>query len=561
MGAERNAGPGRSGGLTRAELIKRGGAAAVTLSLGGVLAACGSGGGGGSRAARATTPRGTLVVAVEGDIDTFDPAFLAGSKPAQTTAQNVLDQLTRYQPATRRIGDVTFEGVDTDKVIGMLAESIDHQGDRIVFTVRSDAAFADGTPMTATLLEQSFSRLYEATPSYVLLAISGMPDKSHVRALDDRRLEFRLDTPNSLVLKEMTMINFSPIDPAEAKEHATRRDPWATEWYKANLPSATGPFALERYQPGDSIVLRARDDYYGGRPKLDRVIQKIVPDASQRLLLLKRGEVDMVHLAPVKDLDALAEDPSLKVLSFPNARSWFMQMNVRMAPLDDKQVRQAINYATPYDAIVNDVFHGYARRSRSLINEGMPGSDTSAFKYDTNLDTAAELLTAAGYPGGDGLKPFTLTVQAGAEEMERAAVLIQANLREIGMRMEIQKLPLATFNEKVQSKGLQAFIFDWLSWINDPYHHLFNIVQSESPANWSNFSDKTVDEIIARWMLSADEAGRLEATKQAQAIITEEAPFVYLASPNYNIAMRTSVQGYRYYNDELTRYAEMSKSA
>lgn len=559
---EREPMSGRAGkGLTRAELIKRGGVAAAGLSLGGLLAACGSGGGGGGAStavAAAKTPRNALVAAIEGDVDTFDPAF-GGSKPAQEQFVNTLDTLTRYPAAEREIDGMRFAGVNTDEIVGMLAEEVDNQGDRVIMTLREDAAYADGTPLTGPGVARSFERIFESTPSVGLLQLSGMPDPSYIRALDDRRIEFKLDRPNDFMLRQITEINFSPLDPAQIAEHATRRDPWASEWFRENLASATGPYQLETYRPGDQIVLRARPDYWGEKPALDTVIQKIVPDSNQRVLLLKRGEVDVIRHAAVKELDGIAEDPNLKVLSFPVPRAWMWVLSMDRPPFDNKQVRQAMNYAAPYEAVVRDIFHGYATRGRGFVDMG---EDTSWFPYETtDLRRAAELLAAAGFPNGEGLPPIKITVESGQEEFERAAVLIQANLRQINVPVEIEKLPTAAFNEQVWGRKLQSFLFSAHFRVADPYHPLWNMAQTRSPANWPGFSDPRVDAIIDRWTLSADKEPRLEAAREAQRIITEEAPYIHLASPNYNIAMRKAVEGYRYYNDELTRYAEMSKAA
>lgn len=308
-------------------------------------------------------------------------------------------------------------------------------------------------------------------------------------------------------------------------------------------------------------MLDANPNYYAGTPTLSRVIQTIVPEPTQRLLLIQRGEVDMVMIPPVKDIEALAEDPNLQVVSVPSTRNWLFEMNTAIPPFDKKEVRQAVSFAIPYTNIVNDVFRGFAQESRSLVGKGMPGSDFSFWKYDTDLQQAAELLEAAGFPNGEGAASITISVRADSEEAERTAVLIQANLREIGLDASIQKLAFAPFNEQEQSKQLQAFIDEWISWVNDPWYHLFWHVRSDSPSNYTNFANDEVDALATEWVLSTDVEGRLEASKRVQEIVIEEAPLAFLAQPNWNVVMRANVRGYAYYNDELNRYAFMSKEA
>ena len=566
--------------VTRRELIQRGGGAALGLSVGAsLLAACGGGGdggGGGAPAAqKAKTPADTLVVAVEGDIDTFDPAFTVGSKPAQTTIQNTFDQLTQYEQVEKETtafgqgggGEVTYQTVDTENILGMLAESYEEKGNSVIFTLRADAKYHDGTPVTAKEIEQGYRRVYEAQGiSFFLLTMAAVPDPDMIRALDERRVEIRMRKPNLLLMKNNTMHNTSAVSSKDVKEHRTGKDPWAVDYFKKHLATGNGPFRMSEYRPGDRIVLEAVPDYYGGgevpgKPKLKQVIQKIVPEATQRVLLLKRGEVDMIMVPPVKELDALAEDPNLKVLTFPNPRNYMLEMNTKIPPFDKKEVRQAVSYAVPYDTIIKEVFHGYAQPNRSIVGKGMPGSDFSFWKYNTDMKKAADLLAQAGFPNGEGAPPLTITVRADWEEAERSAILIQASLNQLGLKSSIQKLAFAPFNEQEQGRKLQIWIDEWLSWVNDPWYHMSWNVTSTSPTNYTNYNNPEVDALAKKWVLSTDVEPRLEGARQAQKLVVEDAPHAYLAQPNWNVVVRKNVQGYVYYNDELNRYAYMSKEA
>jgi peptide/nickel transport system substrate-binding protein len=546
--------------FTREELIKKGAAAAVAVGMGGSLAS----------AAKATTrvrrrvsatPKDTLVVAVEGDIDTFDPAFTVGSKPSQTTIQNTFDQLTQYKQVTKRLGGITYAGVDTESILGMLAQSFVRKGNDYIFTLRRGLKYHDGTPITAKEIERGYQRVFDAKGiSYFLLTMAAVMDPSHVKALDTYRLRVRMDQPNLLFLKNNTMHNTSSVSYEEVQEHASSGDKWANAYFKKHLATGNGPFMLDKYVPGDQIALKRYDAYYGGRPRLAKVIQKIVPEATQRELLIKRGEVDMIMVPPVKDLDALKEDPNLKVLTFPNPRNVMLEMNTKIAPFDKKEVRQAVSYAVPYAAILKNVMHGYAQPNRSIVGAGMPSSDFSFWNYNTNLKKAAEMLTAGGFEGGKGAPPITITVRADWEEAERAAILIQANLRQIGLNASVQKLAFAPFNEQEQGRKLQIWIDEWLSWVNDPWYHMSWNVTSTSPTDYTNYKNPGVDALAKKWTLSLDQPGRLRGSRAAQKLVIADAPHAYLYGANWNVVTRANVHGYRYYNDELNRYAYMWKT-
>src|SRR5206468_9553550 len=139
--------------LTRDELLKRGAAAAVAVGVGGSLGSVAKAATRTRRRTVASTPQDTLVVAVEGDIDTFDPAFTVGSKPAQTTIQNTFDQLTQYKHQDKTVAGVSFTGVDTESIGGMLAEGYETQGNQVIFTLRQGLTYSDGTPITAPVIE------------------------------------------------------------------------------------------------------------------------------------------------------------------------------------------------------------------------------------------------------------------------------------------------------------------------------------------------------------------------------------------------------------------------
>lgn len=545
--------------VSRRAVLKWGAAAAVLGSVDPLLAAC-EPAHGTQKTQGSKTPADTLVVAVEGDIDTFDPAFTVGSKPAQTTIQNTFDQLTQYKQTDKTVAGVNFRGVDTESISAMLAESFEQQGNRVVFTVKQGATYHDGTPVTASVIEQGYRRVFDSKGiSYFLLTMAGVTDPDHIKALDDRKVAIRMDAPNLLLMKNNTMHNTSAVDVKDVRAHATPSDPWATDYFKKHLAPGNGPFVLDEYVPGDRIVLKANPNYYGTKPRLAKVIQKIVPDASERELLIKRGEVDMIMVPPVKDLNSLKQDSNLQVLTFPNPRNFFLEMNNKMAPFDKKEVRQAVSYAIPYDSILKDVFHGYAQPNRSIIGNGMPSSDFSVWHYGTDLKKAADLLASAGMPKGQGAPPITITVRADWEEAERSAILIQSNLKQLGLNVSIQKLAFAPFNEQEQGKKLQTWIDEWLSWVNDPWYHMSWIVSSSSPTNYVSYTNPKVDDLIKTHTLSMDREARIQGSKEAQKLVVEDAPLVFLAGPNWNVVVRTNVKGYVYYNDELNRYAYMYK--
>src|SRR5207253_2702119 len=116
-------------------------------------------------------------------------------------------------------------------------------GNQVVFTLRQGLTYNDGTPITAQIIEQGYRRIFEAQGiSYFLLSMAAVPDPSHVKALDDRRVAITMDAPNLLLMKNNTMHNTSALDIKDVKAHATSTDQWATDYFKKNLAPGNGPF-------------------------------------------------------------------------------------------------------------------------------------------------------------------------------------------------------------------------------------------------------------------------------------------------------------------------------
>ena len=499
----------------------------------------------------------TLIVAVGENVDTFDPGFTVGSKTAQTAIQNTFDQLTRYEIVEATAPDGTeYRTVNTENIIPMLADSWTMDGADMVFTMREGATYANGDPIDANTMVEGYQRIFEteAVSSFLLSMGGGITDSSAFSAPDDMTFVMTMSEPNTLIPKNNVMHNTSALNPNEVEEHATESDPYALDYFKQNLGIGNGPYQLDSYKPDDELVLVANENYYGETPPFTTVILKIIPDATQRVQLLAKGDVDFATQIPQQEFTSLRDNEGVKTLSIPSTLVTMLEMNTQLAPFDQKEVRQAVAYATPYGDIIEQVFQGQAEPAKSLVPSGMPTSDFSTNEYETNVEKARELLAAAGYPDGEGLPEIKLTFNAGIPEWERIAILMQDALRQIGMEIQLEKLPYATFNELEQASKLQMWTDEWISWVNDPYYHMSWLAASTSPTNYPQFKSERVDEIIEQYTLAEDSPEREAASKEAQAIIIEESPYVFLAQPNWLLYTRDDIDGYVYYNDELPRY-------
>ncbi len=506
----------------------------------------------------------TLIIAVAENIDTFDPGFTVGSKSSQTIIQNVFDQLTQYEVVDATTPDGTpYKTVNTENIVGMLADSWEWDGNDMVFTLKDGIQYHNGNPMDGQTFVEGYTRILAsgAIAAFLLGRGGALTNPEQLSVNDAGQFVISLTQANPITPLNNVMHNTAVLDPAQVAEVATADDPWGLEYFKANLGIGNGPYRLDSYTPDDQIVLVADENFYGEPPFFKTVIMKIVSDATQRVQLLQNGDVDSATKIPFPEYESLSQEENVKTLSIPSTLVVMIEMSNLIPPFDQKEVRQAVAYATPYADILEQIYLGQAAEAKSLVPVGMPTHDPSTNQYSYDLEKAKELLAAAGYPDGEGLPEIKITVAGDDQQKERIAIIMQDSLNQIGMNVAIEKLAYAQFNELQQGSKLQMWTDEWISWVNDPYYHMFWLAQTESPSNYPKFSNPRVDELLNTYMFSDDAEGREAASKEMQAIIIEEAPYVFLAQPNWVIYFGNDIDGYVYYNDELPRYASLTRTS
>jgi peptide/nickel transport system substrate-binding protein len=496
----------------------------------------------------------TLTVAAGGDIETIDPPVTSGAPFQHEIITNLYNFLVDFGVRKTDTGELIG---DLNRFTGEVAKSFTVSPDgRVTFRLRENAKFSDGTPVTADDVKYSYDRIFGVNAvTAALMRMAAVSGADHVRAVDPHTVEIRMDRSNPLLFGNMSQFGHAIVNAAVVKSHATAQDPWTTDWMKTHGAGA-GPFVLDKWTPGSEIVLSRNEHYWAGPAKLKQISFRIVPDPSTRALLLRRGAVDVAFDLSLDDLDALKNDANVTVRRFPTTIVKYLGMNVSVKPFDNVKVRQAIAYAVPYDTIINEAVKGYGIPLRSPVPKGMPSNDDSVFMYNTNPQRAKQLLAEAGL--GSGFRT-RLTVRAGFPADEQIGVWIQSALRAIGVEVDIDKLPLAGYTERLRKHEFPGlFVAEWLSINNDPFYHYFWLFK-QGCCNYGNWSNPEVTELINTMMLATNTVARNDASRRAQRIIMEDAPWAFLYQPEYVIAMRKTVKGYIYYPDRYNRWYSVSK--
>jgi peptide/nickel transport system substrate-binding protein len=501
-------------------------------------------------------PKEKIVIALPADIDTLDPQAFK-SIPGYYAIQNLYDQLLDYE--LEAYGDHWYT---TEGIRGMMADEweVSEDGKTITFHLREGLKFANGNPLTAEDVVYTFDRaLKGGAYTAILLGMMTISDlATQVEAVDQQTVVFHLKEASPMMLKLLVLNVVSVLDKETLDSHATTDDPWANEWMKTNTVES-GPYVLKSWTPGVGWELEPNPNYWNASAVRNvGIIIKQVDDAQTRLALLKSGAVDVAYDIPYKDLADLVKDPNVQVVTRASTWNFYLGMTNAIPPFDNVKVRQAISYALPYDTIIKDVLNGFAVPSLGPIVPNMPTHDPSLWKYQTDLAKAKQLLAEAGYP--DGFKT-DLNVLVGRQEDEEAAVWIQASLAQIGVDVTINKMAAAQWYEKFNNKQHPMFMGEWFSWVNDPFYHMTWNFRSDSVfTNAVGYNNPEVDKIILANLYEPDLAKREAASKEAQQMILDDAPWGFLYARNFVVTVRRGVTGYAIYWDQNPRWMYLSKT-
>ncbi|MFN3268652.1 MAG: ABC transporter substrate-binding protein, partial [Zestosphaera sp.] len=432
----------------------------------------------------------------------------------------------------------------TDKFIPALATNYSSSEDGLVwtFTIRRDAVFHDGTPVTSHAVKLSIERTIALGQG---AAFIWDPVES-IETPDNYTVVFRLKYPAALDKIAATTYAayiFSPkvVDYAGA---SNLTDPKVAEWFNRGNEAGSGPYKMIKWDPENEVVLEKFTDWWGWKlpdyemksdnaPDIFKI--KIIKDAVTQETLLLSGGIDIAQYVPLENIEQHQRNPNLQVVFKPSFQNLIMLINVKKPPLDNVLVRRAIAHAIPFEDIVTVARSGLARVASGPIPHGMWGHfDNLTFKY--NLSLARELLTQAGYPNGIDRK-LILTYTAGDIYEARTADLIKASLSQIGIEIEIRPLSweeqwaLAQRGWEDPNAAQDLLIFYWWPDVVSPFTYLYNMFHNASKVfNLCYYENPEFNALIeeAVTLEGVDEARALQLYYMAQKILYDDVPAVPL---------------------------------
>jgi len=408
-------------------------------------------------------------------------------------------------------------------------------GRSITYTLREGLEWNDGTPLTA----HDVAFTYELIQDPVVASNWHGDGKNIVRfdVVDDRTITFHFRSGGNPVLLQGTTIR--GVVPKHVLEDADRATLRGHDYSKA--PSASGPWHVSSWQSNEKIVLEPNGaQTVFPKPHLDRIITRIIPEYATRLLELQNGTNDMVSSLEKSDLADLAENyPHIRQIRAEAESMQYIGWNNKDPHFADASVRKAMSLAIDRQSLIDRFFKvGDEIYAQPCV--GTVGPNLGAWHNDELVplahdpDQSRALLAAAGWADadGDGVldnngEPFEVTVivQNGILRLKNLAIAMQAQLRDVGVDLQIQLLEPNRFSQLAREHDFKVILW---SFGNNPKVDPYIQWHSEGQYNWMGYDDPETDALLegARTVDSLEEAQRM--VREAQARVFEAHPATFL---------------------------------
>lgn len=456
---------------------------------------------------------------------TLDPALIADTY-GFTVAQQIFDGLVQYD------GSLT--------IIPAIAQSWKGSRDGLnwLFFLRKGVKFHNGREVVADDVVYSFTRILDpktnSKAAEVFLKVKGAKEFVEGRAktvqglhaLDRYTVQIELAEASAPFVASLAM-GYIKIVPREAIEELGPAF--------GLRPVGTGPFKFIRWKKDEEIVLEANQDYYAGRPFLDRLEYKIFPGHQMDTMFASfvSGGLEDTFI-PASELERVQSNDRYQFVRRPILGVRFFGINTSEGPLANRMVRQAFSHAIDREALVRDINRNRYKPGSSFLPPGTYGYDPQSRPYPFDPQRARVLLAKAGYPTGKGLPVFQLWSSVKSADIEREHEAVQRYLADVGIRVEIHyNTNWPSFNSQVYEGKFPIFRYGWVADVPEPDNFLYRLFHSQSRNNLTRYHNERVDRLLDRARAEQAYLKRIELYREAERLIMEDSPVIPLNYYSY----------------------------
>lgn len=477
-----------------------------------------------------------------GDSVSLDPIQVTDGESLKVTHQ-IYEGLLDYAPGST-------------EVVPVLATEWEASPDGLewTFQLRQGVKFHDGTDFNAEAVKINFDRWRNTSDPlhvggefpYYSYMFGGFDEASNIQdviVVDDYTVKFVLKNIQASFLQDIAMVPFAIASPKALQENPERLK---------DHPVGTGPFRFVSWTKGDRIVLEANPDYWGGKPAIDRLIYRSIPDNNARLVALQAGELDVMDGVEPAFLPTIQATGQFDIIERPPMNIGYLAFNTQKPPFDNVLIRRAINHAINKEELNTAFYGGMGIPAVSPLPPSVWGHNPNVPKYEYDPEKAKELLAQAGYGPDNPLKTELWAMPVPRPYMpqpERIGVAIQNYLREVGIEAEIVTYEWGTYLEKTGMGEHTMALLGWTGDNGDPDNFLYVLLDKDNAVtpdagNIAFYVNDEVHDLLIRARQTTDQAERTRLYEEAQVKIMEDAPWVPLMHTRVPIAVRKGITGY-----------------
>lgn len=503
-------------------------------------------------------------------------ALFALASPAAAEPQRggVLQMIIQPEPPTL-ISAFTTAGVvgvvSTKMLEGLLSYDLDMNpkpalaeawklspdGRTISFNLRHGVRWHDGKDFTAADVKFSLEEVWKKLHSRGRTTFANV---TSVDTPDPYTVILHLSEPNPSMFSAFSSYE-SQVLPKHIYEGTDILNNPAN-----NAPVGTGPFKFGRWQKGNFIELERNPDYWDqGKPFLNKLVLRIIPDASARAAAMEAGEVQLAGFSPVplNDVQRLSSQPAIAVETKGYeafAPMFLFEFNLRRKPFDDKRVRQALAHAIDRDFIANRIWFGFAKAATGPVPSVLPKFYTSnVHLYPYDPKKAEQLLDAAGYKRGPDGKRFKFVHDylPYGSDYQRTAEYVKQALGRIGVEVELRAQDFGAFVKRVYTDNDFDMTSNYFYCLPDPTLGVQRIYWSKSIqkgvafGNAAGYADPEMDKVLERIQVENDATKRLELIHRLQQIAAEDLPVLDVLELRFFTLFNKTVQSHTTTSDGM----------
>jgi len=453
----------------------------------------------------------TLNLSISSSPSRLNPILAADSTSSEIT-QWLFNGLLKYD----KDGNITTD----------LAKSYQFKSDtKLIFKLKKGVKWHDGVEFTADDVIFTYNTIMDKNIFTSLK--SNFKEVESVKKIDDYTIliNYKRAYFKALIV---WMVDIIP-------KHLLENEKNLMSSFFDRKPIGTGPYKIDHFKTGEDIILYANENYFDGKPKIDKIHYKFIPDTNTSFLMLKQKQLDIGSLSPLQ-IDrqinkTFKED--FRIIERASFSYDYLGFNLRNKKFQDPKVREALSLGIDRKELVDILFFGHGKVCNGPFLPGSFAYNDKIKPIKQNLKKAKELLKEAGY---DQNNPFTFEIvtSTGGDTRINAAQIIQYQLSKIGVKVDIRVMEWQAFlNTVVFPRNFETVLLGWsLSLMPDAYPLWHSKSDRVGGFNLVGYHNKEVDKLIEKGSTTVDINKLSKIYKKLFALISKDNPYLFLYTPN-----------------------------